>query len=371
LDDPELIAYAVTNIGVVELLAGNGTKELERALEISRRAELEEHAGRAFLNLTWWSNRGRAYTSSDRFLGPGLEYCTERGLEMWRSFLLASRARAELDRGRWDDAVDSAGLVLRDPRSSPVPRITALAVVGLVRARRGDPEVWPPLDEAWELAKGTGELQRMEPPAAARAEAAWLEGRPEAVVDATGEVLDLAVDRRAWWIVGELAFWRRSAGVDEEVPETTVDPWAAQLRGDWRRAAKLWGELESPYEEALALTKAGDERTLRRALDQLQGLGAQSTAAIISRRLRERGARGLPRGPRASTRENPAGLTPRELEVLALVAEGLRTAEIAKQLVVAEKTVGHHISAILRKLDVRTRGEAAAKARRMGLVQDR
>ena len=275
-----------------------------------------------------------------------------------------------LDRGQWEDAVDSAGLVLQDPRSSPVPRITALAVVGLVRARRGDPEVWPSLDEAWELAKDTGELQRMEPPAAARAEAAWLEGRPDAVVDATGEVLDLALSRRAWWIVGDCVL-AQVRGVDEQVPATTVDPWAAQVRGDWRRAAKLWGKLEAPYEAALALAEAEDERTLRRALDQLQRLGAQPAAAIVSRRLRKRGVRGLPRGPRPSTRENPAGLTPRELEVLALVAEGLRNAEIAKQLVVAEKTVGHHISAILRKLDVRTRGEAAAKARRMGLAQDR
>src|SRR5439155_642208 len=91
------------------------------------------------------------------------------GLDLWRLYLLAYRARSQLDRGHWDDAVDSATLVLRDPRATPMPRITALAVLGLVRARRGDPDVWPPLDEAWRLAQPTGELQRIEPPAAARA----------------------------------------------------------------------------------------------------------------------------------------------------------------------------------------------------------
>ena len=82
--------------------------------------------------------------------------------------------------------------------------------------------------------------------------------------------------------------------------------------------------------------------------------------------------RGLPRGPRATTRENPAGLTAREVEVLELVGEGLRNADIAERLFLSEKTVGHHVSAILRKLGVRTRGEASAEARRLGIArQDR
>ena len=104
------------------------------------------------------------------------------------------------------------------------------------------------------------------------------------------------------------------------------------------------------------------------AIDQLQQLSARPAAAIVARRLHERGVRGVPRGPRPATRENPAGLTARELQVLTLLAEGLRNRQIAERLVVSEKTVDHHVSAILRKLDVRTRGEASAQAARLGLT---
>ena len=128
-----------------------------------------------------------------------------------------------------------------------------------------------------------------------------------------------------------------------------------------------WTRLGCPYEAALALAEADDERAVRRALEELQRLDAQPAAAMVARRLRRRGATGLPRGPRPSTRANPANLTARELEVLALVAQGLRNAEIAERLFLSERTVAHHVSAILRKLDVSSRSQASAAAVALGL----
>ena len=114
--------------------------------------------------------------------------------------------------------------------------------------------------------------------------------------------------------------------------------------------------------EALVQADSDNEDAMLRALVQLQELDAQPAARVIARRLHARGVRGLPRGSRAATRRNPAGLTRRELEVLALLIDGLRNGEIAARLYLSVKTVDHHVAAILRKLDVRTRSEAVGVA---------
>jgi DNA-binding CsgD family transcriptional regulator len=321
------------------------------------------------MNLVWAGTRLRRYELADRYLDRGLAYLGAHGLDLLHLYLLASRARIELDRGHWSEAADWAAGVIQKRSISTFPRNVALVVLGLVRARRGEPDPQSPLDEALALAEPTGELPRIAPVAAARAEAAWLAGGREAVNRATADALELALRRGAAWPIGELAYWRWRAGLDSQVPSgLAAEPYAVQISGDWRRAAELWTEIGCPYEAALALADADDEGTLRQAFDVLQRLGARPAATIVARRLRERGFRGVPRGPRAATRANPANLTPREVDVLALVAEGLHNAEIAERLYLAEKTVDHYVSAILRKLDVRTRAQASAEAVRLGLA---
>jgi DNA-binding CsgD family transcriptional regulator len=274
----------------------------------------------------------------------------------------------ELDRGRWSEAADLAQSVLGIRRTSTTPRIIALVVLGLVRARRGDPGHWPLLDEALALAGPTGELSRLGPVAAARAEAAWLEGDRDAVARATEAALALAIDRGSALLIGELAVWRRRAGLDGDVPRGAEGPFAMELTGQWARAAELWTKLGCPYEAALALGDADDEEALRQALTELQRLEARPVAAIVARRLRERGARTLPRGPRPATRQNRSGLTARELEVLGLVVEGLPNRQIADRLVLSVRTVDHHVEAVFRKLGVRTRIAMKEKAIELELV---
>ena len=100
---------------------------------------------------------------------------------------------------------------------------------------------------------------------------------------------------------------------------------------------------------------------------ELQQLGARATASVVSRRLRELGTRGLPRGPRPGTRSSTAQLTARQLEILELLVDGKRNGEIAERLFLSARTVDHHVSAILGKLGVRSRTEASRQAARLGL----
>lgn len=367
-EDNETILHTLNSVGSIELLMGNtaGIEKLMRSLDMAEELGLDEDAGRAYLNLTSVMAERRMYDGLFELTKRGAEYSLEHGLELWRMWILTNEARAHLDRGDWSRATEIAELVLRGEMGQ-LPRISALPIMALVRARRGDPEVWPLLDEAKAMAESEGELQYDAPLAAARAEAAWLEGNPDAIEYETGSTFEKAQRLGAWWRLGELAVWRHRAGLRDQVDHRVAERYRAELEGDPARAAELWSDLGCDYDAAMALATSDDEELLRRSLLILQRLGARAAAAVVARRLRALGAQGISRGPRATTQRNPALLTEREVEVLSLVGAGMRNSEIAARLFLTTKTVDHHVSAILRKLGVESRGQAAAEASRLGL----
>ena len=270
--------------------------------------------------------------------------------------------------GRFSEAADDAARILDNPRCSPLFRLTALTPLGLLRARRGDPGAYAALDEALALAQKSGELERIVPVAAARAELRWLEGDGPGAAAEASAVIDRARKARRSWYVADLAVWIWRGGGQPPPHDECARPVALQLQGDWRGAATEFERLGCPYQAALACYESDDAEAMLAAMEALDKLEARPAAARFRRRLSELGVRAVPRGPRAARREHPFDLTAREQEVLAALALGLSNAEIGGRLFVSPKTVDHHVSAILTKLGVKSRGAAVATAQTRGLL---
>jgi DNA-binding CsgD family transcriptional regulator/tetratricopeptide (TPR) repeat protein len=270
-------------------------------------------------------------------------------------------------RGRWDEATGIATEVLARG-AEDISNVMAWLALARVRLRRGDPGADEALDAALQLALGSQTLQRLAPTACARAEAAYVRGDVPALRAEVQRALPLARAKGHPWFVGELSWWlSRVGGLGDASTAGCAEPFALQIAGRWREAADAWAVLGCPYEQARALAD-GDLAAQREALALFEALGARPAADALRQRLQDAGVRGLARGPRASTLDHPFGLTTRELEVLRLLCEGLRNAEIAARVHRSVRTVDHHLAAVFAKLGVDSRLAAIRTAQRAGLA---
>lgn len=364
----QTLAHALNNVGMAQLFNYNeeGRSKVEESLQLALTNHLLDDAARAYTNLSYIAVKNREYDLAARYLEDGIAYTTAHDL-FYGLYMIAFRARMHFEQGDWDGAGDGASSVLGRDQLPAMTKIAALAVLGHLRVRRGDPDAMSLLDEARDLAIQTGELQRIAPVASARAEFAWLNNDLEQVKTEATSVLALAEVHNDPSVQEEFAFWSWRAGVATKTPRTARTPFVLQMAGDWRGAADAWSKLGCPYEEAMALAD-GDEPAQLLALQILERLGAGPAVDRVRQALRAAGARGIPRGPRPSTKENPAGLTNRQLEVLSLMAGGLSNPEIAGRLFVSVRTVDHHVAAILAKLDAHTRSEAVSLALKTHII---
>ena len=280
-----------------------------------------------------------------------------------RDALAIDMAWSLLDRGRYDEALAVADSA-RDSRLGFRP--LRLALEGVVAARRGTPGGEALLAQADAALRDVAHGRRHLVVRTALAEAAWIRG------DHAGVRAHASAGRAAPFAdqfsrpAGDLALWAMRCGEPGALPTHVAEPVRRELAGDWRGAIRAWDALHAPYEAALAAL-AGDERAARKAVAALHALGASASARAFTRE-RARAGAPAPRGPRRSTLANSAGLTRREQEILERLARGATNATIAGALHLSERTVSHHVSAVLRKLDASTRTAAVDAARRRGLL---
>jgi DNA-binding CsgD family transcriptional regulator len=163
-------------------------------------------------------------------------------------------------------------------------------------------------------------------------------------------------------------FWLKKARkLSIKLPEL-FEPYQYLQDKKTADAAAFWEKLHCPFDRAIALF-SGNENDKINALLIFQQLGAEAVAEKIKMEMRSFGIKKIPRGQRLSTKSNPAQLTNRELDVLILLKEGIQNKEIAQSLFISSKTVDHHISNILFKLDVKSRSKAVKEAIDLGILK--
>lgn len=369
-DDQKVLAAAYNSVGAALMFLDyrRGCEFVNTSLEIARHLQ-DGGVGvaDAFVMLGTASGEVYRFTDADRFLTEGIAFARAHDLDRLGGYMEAWLALSDMYQGRWDAAGERANAVLLRELSGSTNRLTALLALGRLRTRRGDPGAADVLDEALNLASQSGTLQRLAPVRCARAEAAWMRGDLTGVRNEVAGALKLAVDKKHPWFVGELSYLLWQTGELYELPPVCAEPYALQMRGQWQEAAVAWETLGCAYEQARALAE-GPEAAQRAALGLFEVLGAQPMAERLRHQMRAAGVRAVPRGPRLTTRDNIAGLTTREMQVLTLLGEGLQNAEIARHLSRSPRTVEHHLAAILAKLAVDSRGEAVEVARQRGIL---
>ena len=284
--DNSVRAHALNNIGGALLISNpaSGIAKLEESLAVALDNNLHDHAGRSYANLVSMAVDHHLAIVAARYIPEGSEYCEVHEVHDLALHISAPTPRTlSSTRGHWNEAAQLAGRLVERHSLPIAQRLPAQVVLGLVRARRGDPGGEQLLDEAMRMAQPTGELQRIGRIAAASAEAAWYQGDTPRTAERACLGLRAAVGKRDTWLVGQLAFWASCSDPNMHVPCDIAEPYALMIAGDWQAAADAWQALNMPYERALALAEGPKRRCANRSdfwSSSAPALSEQSSADV-------------------------------------------------------------------------------------------
>jgi DNA-binding CsgD family transcriptional regulator/tetratricopeptide (TPR) repeat protein len=367
LGDDSARVHVLVNIGSARIDVDSGVAPaLLEAHAIADEVGDRHEAARALANLAYatlaWVRPAEALGYAEQ----AFDYSRDHEVHTLVSYCATMIAWLRLRAGEWEEAerathreIAACGTVLQ---------LLAKTVLTELAVRRGDADAGERLADIAAQAERTGEIQRRAPVLELTVERALTTGAPLPRAELEAALAEIRGQGcPPGWAGLRLEAWAPVAGIDGRPDERMSAPHAAMVRRDWRGAADAYGEVGWTYDRALMLLLLDDEEALAESLEIARGLGAEPLTRRAAERLRERGLR-VPAGPREATRANPAGLTARQLEVLALMAEGLTNTEIAERLVVSPRTAEHHVAAVLRKLGAPTRRDPVRRAAELELV---
>ena len=370
----DVYAHALTNVATARCWMDieEGIRHMSAGIaEIRRLSELDA-LPRMYSCMVYAMAHSRRYDSLVERFEEGIAAAVARDNAPLEAYIRGCYAIGQLDRGRIREAIADARSVVDGPYPHGISRFTALIALSRGLVRCGLPEGGI-LDQARILPAANRDIMRLAPIAVVDAEAVWLGLERPGALQRLRAAFDAAVPTQGeTWALADTALWLTILGERVDMPPEAMKRLSPAHRlhiiGDWQGAAEAWRELGCPYEQAIALAQ-GTEGQQREALALFDGMGAAPAAQKLRRLMRQRGIRSVPVGPRSARRNNPAGLTPRQSQVLAELGNGHSNAEIARRLRMSVKTVEHHVGAVLATLEAPSRLRAVQIARERGLIQ--
>lgn len=375
--DHETGVQTMVTVATALLFSGDdaGCTLMDEALERARRHGLHEQAARVYTNYSEYAIVMHRWALAERLVLEGLAFDVKYGLDAWTGYLSGRHAQLRLEQGRLDEAETLARGVLGQDGRTVLMRLPALTTLARVRSRRGADDAPILLAQVLEAALGMREQQRITP-----ARLAWIEhhairGETDEARSHLQAMLAFGTAVLRPWDAGALRVWAQRLGValPPGIGSQPTQPQALELAGHPDAAADAFDRLGAPFDAALvrlAAARDGHPAGLGAAAQAFDGLGCVPGGRAVRQVASALGLALAPapqprrtaRGPYGVARRHPLGLTAKEVQVLAMMVEGASNADMAERLCRSQRTVEHHVSAILGKLNASNRLEAILRA---------
>jgi DNA-binding CsgD family transcriptional regulator/tetratricopeptide (TPR) repeat protein len=371
LGDLDTMLHATINLQSARLSMGEADAKVSllQAHDRAKAAGLTEHGARALSRIVNALGDLHEFDAAAPFADQALAYTRDHNLDGYSQVILGYRANIRFAAGNWAGALTDAAMALSGPSPSGEAIRFPLVVRANILSAQGHRDALADLDQAAQMAENMSIGQQLSV-SAARSFYYLLNSESDAARQEARRGLELALalpQPMPFWL-GQFAYRLWLAGALDDIPKNAAAPYQMMILGNWAEAASEWERRGATYLRAEALS-SGDQAAATRALQIFDALGASRAAAMLRAQMRKRGFVGIPRGPNRATAANASGLTPRQMEVLAMLAEGLSNADIAVRLSLSTKTVANHVADIFDKLAVANRNQAVAMARRLNILR--